>query len=164
MYSLKSGCYPHDMNMKTGTLNLLNLFYKIYMNIFSIGEYCEVVLDQPCPTNWWGYPVCGPCHCNVDNGYDRDCNKTTGECRCEVRWGPIFYEIDDLLASEICKSFVTCIMPGMLLYLMKVVHGHLYTLMKFVYVRKTTTNQMTRMLVTTVTVTWWDHMAGLVTQ
>ena len=48
------------------------------------GEYCEVVLDQPCPTNWWGYPVCGPCHCNVDKGYDGDCNKTTGECRCEV--------------------------------------------------------------------------------
>ncbi|XP_045101942.1 protocadherin-like wing polarity protein stan isoform X7 [Portunus trituberculatus] len=47
------------------------------------GEYCEVVLDQPCPTNWWGYPVCGPCHCNVDKGYDGDCNKTTGECRCE---------------------------------------------------------------------------------
>ncbi|MPC53386.1 Protocadherin-like wing polarity protein stan [Portunus trituberculatus] len=46
-------------------------------------EYCEVVLDQPCPTNWWGYPVCGPCHCNVDKGYDGDCNKTTGECRCE---------------------------------------------------------------------------------
>ncbi|CAL4108899.1 unnamed protein product [Meganyctiphanes norvegica] len=47
------------------------------------GEYCEVRLDQPCPTNWWGYPVCGPCHCDVDKGYDGDCNKTTGECRCE---------------------------------------------------------------------------------
>ncbi|XP_063598702.1 protocadherin-like wing polarity protein stan [Penaeus indicus] len=47
------------------------------------GEYCEVVLDQPCPTNWWGYPVCGPCHCDVDKGYDGDCNKTSGECRCE---------------------------------------------------------------------------------
>ncbi|XP_076066701.1 protocadherin-like wing polarity protein stan isoform X3 [Oratosquilla oratoria] len=48
------------------------------------GEYCEVVLDQPCPTNWWGYPVCGPCSCDVDKGYDGDCNKTTGECRCEA--------------------------------------------------------------------------------
>lgn len=50
------------------------------------GEYCEVVLDQPCPTNWWGYPVCGPCHCDVDKGYDGDCNKTSGECRCEVSY------------------------------------------------------------------------------
>ncbi|XP_064085068.1 protocadherin-like wing polarity protein stan isoform X1 [Macrobrachium nipponense] len=47
------------------------------------GEYCEVVLDQPCPTNWWGYPVCGPCDCEIDKGYDGDCNKTSGECRCK---------------------------------------------------------------------------------
>ncbi|XP_052128982.1 protocadherin-like wing polarity protein stan isoform X1 [Frankliniella occidentalis] len=46
------------------------------------GEYCEVKVDQPCPTSWWGYPVCGPCHCPVDRGYNPDCNKATGECVC----------------------------------------------------------------------------------
>ncbi|XP_063227767.1 protocadherin-like wing polarity protein stan [Bacillus rossius redtenbacheri] len=47
------------------------------------GEYCEVKLDQPCPSSWWGYPVCGPCHCDLDKGYNADCNKTTGECYCK---------------------------------------------------------------------------------
>jgi len=48
------------------------------------GEYCEVKVDQPCPSSWWGYPVCGPCHCDVEKGYNADCNKTTGECYCKV--------------------------------------------------------------------------------
>nr|CAD7592898.1 unnamed protein product [Timema genevievae] len=51
-------------------------------NEFS-GEYCDVEVDQPCPSSWWGYPVCGPCHCDVDKGYNADCNKTTGECYCK---------------------------------------------------------------------------------
>lgn len=42
--------------------------------------------------------------------------------------------------------------------------GCAITLIKLVYIRKTTTNQKTRMLVMTVTVTWWDLMEGLVTQ
>ena len=49
------------------------------------GEYCEVELDQPCPATWWGYPVCGPCSCDVDKGYDPNCNKTNGQCVCQVR-------------------------------------------------------------------------------
>lgn len=48
------------------------------------GEYCEVPLDHPCPSNWWGYPICGPCHCDTSRGYDANCNKTNGECQCEV--------------------------------------------------------------------------------
>ncbi|GFV09495.1 protocadherin-like wing polarity protein stan [Trichonephila clavipes] len=47
------------------------------------GEYCEVPLDHPCPSNWWGYPICGPCHCDTAKGYDANCNKTNGECTCE---------------------------------------------------------------------------------
>lgn len=39
---------------------------------------------QPCPRGWWGHPTCGPCSCNVSHGFDPDCNKTTGECRCKV--------------------------------------------------------------------------------
>lgn len=48
------------------------------------GAYCETLLDLPCPSNWWGYPICGPCQCDVNKGYSADCNKTTGECVCEV--------------------------------------------------------------------------------
>lgn len=47
------------------------------------GEYCERRIEQPCPSSWWGYPVCGPCRCNTELGYDPACNKTTGECRCK---------------------------------------------------------------------------------
>ncbi|XP_035231471.1 protocadherin-like wing polarity protein stan isoform X2 [Stegodyphus dumicola] len=47
------------------------------------GEYCEMPLDHPCPSNWWGYPICGPCHCDTSRGYDANCNKTNGECKCE---------------------------------------------------------------------------------
>ncbi|XP_049833037.1 protocadherin-like wing polarity protein stan isoform X1 [Schistocerca gregaria] len=47
------------------------------------GHYCEVPVDQPCPTSWWGFPVCGPCHCDTSKGYNADCNKTTGECYCK---------------------------------------------------------------------------------
>lgn len=41
-------------------------------------------LAQPCPRGWWGHPICGPCNCDVGKGFDPDCNKTTGECRCKV--------------------------------------------------------------------------------
>ncbi|XP_045034928.1 protocadherin-like wing polarity protein stan isoform X2 [Daphnia magna] len=47
------------------------------------GDYCEVALDQPCPATWWGYPVCGPCRCDTDKGYDPNCNKTNGQCVCQ---------------------------------------------------------------------------------
>lgn len=40
--------------------------------------------DQPCPKGWWGHPMCGPCNCDTSKGFDPDCNKTTGECRCKV--------------------------------------------------------------------------------
>ncbi|GFY79058.1 protocadherin-like wing polarity protein stan [Trichonephila inaurata madagascariensis] len=63
------------------------------------GEYCETRLDLPCPSNWWGYPICGPCQCNINKGYSMDCNKTTGECSCEEnhfqpRDSPICYNCD----------------------------------------------------------------------
>ncbi|XP_044577360.1 protocadherin-like wing polarity protein stan isoform X2 [Cotesia glomerata] len=47
------------------------------------GEYCEVRVDQSCPTTWWGSPVCGPCYCDESKGYDPSCNKTNGECYCK---------------------------------------------------------------------------------
>ncbi|XP_058164928.1 cadherin EGF LAG seven-pass G-type receptor 1 isoform X2 [Dasypus novemcinctus] len=49
----------------------------------SYGLYCENKIDLPCPKGWWGTPVCGPCHCAVGRGFDPDCNKTSGQCRCK---------------------------------------------------------------------------------
>ncbi|KAG9353110.1 hypothetical protein JZ751_017686 [Albula glossodonta] len=48
------------------------------------GQYCEKRSDQPCPRGWWGHKTCGPCSCQTDKGFDSDCNKTTGECRCKA--------------------------------------------------------------------------------
>uniref|UniRef100_A0A6Q2Z885 Cadherin EGF LAG seven-pass G-type receptor 1a n=1 Tax=Esox lucius TaxID=8010 RepID=A0A6Q2Z885_ESOLU len=45
----------------------------------SYGEYSNL----PCARGWWGNPICGPCNCDVSKGFYRDCNKTTGECRCK---------------------------------------------------------------------------------
>ncbi|KAJ8374025.1 hypothetical protein SKAU_G00046050 [Synaphobranchus kaupii] len=47
------------------------------------GRYCEKKVNQPCPRGWWGNPVCGPCGCDVKKGFNPDCNKTSGECRCK---------------------------------------------------------------------------------
>ncbi|XP_018408005.1 PREDICTED: cadherin EGF LAG seven-pass G-type receptor 1 [Nanorana parkeri] len=47
------------------------------------GQYCENKVDLPCPRGWWGNPICGPCNCDVSKGFDPDCNKTSGECRCK---------------------------------------------------------------------------------
>nr|XP_032655516.1 cadherin EGF LAG seven-pass G-type receptor 2 [Chelonoidis abingdonii] len=59
------------------------------------GPYCENKIDQPCPRGWWGHPMCGPCNCDVSKGFDPDCNKTSGECRCrENHYRP--------LASDSC--------------------------------------------------------------
>lgn len=54
------------------------------MDIFFLGDYCEVEIEQSCPVSWWGHPVCGPCNCAVEYGYNAHCNKTTGECYCKV--------------------------------------------------------------------------------
>ncbi|XP_058836851.1 protocadherin-like wing polarity protein stan isoform X3 [Topomyia yanbarensis] len=48
----------------------------------SFGEYCEVITQQPCPAGWWGERGCGPCKCNLKQGYHPDCNKLTGQCYC----------------------------------------------------------------------------------
>ncbi|XP_030388378.1 protocadherin-like wing polarity protein stan [Scaptodrosophila lebanonensis] len=48
------------------------------------GDYCERTVQQPCPGGWWGERVCGPCKCNLKQGYHPDCNKTTGQCYCKT--------------------------------------------------------------------------------
>lgn len=48
------------------------------------GRYCEKSLSSPCPSTWWGKPICGPCNCPKYKGFDPSCNKTSGECNCKV--------------------------------------------------------------------------------
>ncbi|XP_029019747.1 cadherin EGF LAG seven-pass G-type receptor 1 isoform X4 [Betta splendens] len=47
------------------------------------GQYCENKVEKQCAQGWWGSPVCGPCNCDTGRGFHKDCNKTTGECRCK---------------------------------------------------------------------------------
>ncbi|KAF4097163.1 hypothetical protein G5714_021171 [Onychostoma macrolepis] len=47
------------------------------------GQYCERKTDLPCPRGWWGDKSCGPCNCDTAKGFDSDCNKTSGACRCK---------------------------------------------------------------------------------
>ena len=46
------------------------------------GEHCERNLTRVCPSHWWGSPICGPCSCDTDKGYDDGCDEHTGVCRC----------------------------------------------------------------------------------
>ncbi|XP_034297968.1 cadherin EGF LAG seven-pass G-type receptor 1 isoform X2 [Pantherophis guttatus] len=50
------------------------------------GQYCESKIDLPCPRGWWGNPICGPCNCEISKGFDPDCNKTNGACRCKINY------------------------------------------------------------------------------
>ncbi|XP_077101784.1 cadherin EGF LAG seven-pass G-type receptor 2-like [Siphateles boraxobius] len=47
------------------------------------GQYCQKKTDLPCPRGWWGDKSCGPCNCDTAKGFDADCNKTSGLCRCK---------------------------------------------------------------------------------
>uniref|UniRef100_A0A674E1V5 Cadherin EGF LAG seven-pass G-type receptor 1a n=1 Tax=Salmo trutta TaxID=8032 RepID=A0A674E1V5_SALTR len=46
-------------------------------------EYLAALVEKPCPRGWWGNPMCGPCNCDISKGFNPDCNKTSGECRCK---------------------------------------------------------------------------------
>ncbi|CAL8385721.1 unnamed protein product, partial [Gadus morhua 'NCC'] len=47
------------------------------------GQYCQNKVEKPCARGWWGSPMCGPCDCDTTRGFNPNCNKTTGECRCK---------------------------------------------------------------------------------
>ncbi|XP_026001885.1 cadherin EGF LAG seven-pass G-type receptor 1 isoform X6 [Astatotilapia calliptera] len=47
------------------------------------GQYCENKVEEKCHEGWWGSPMCGPCNCDTSRGFHKNCNKTTGECRCK---------------------------------------------------------------------------------
>ncbi|CDQ84684.1 unnamed protein product [Oncorhynchus mykiss] len=65
------------------------------------GQYCQNKVEKPCPRGWWGNPMCGPCHCDVSKGFDPDCNKTSGECRCKDN----YYQPKDEDTCYPCECF-----------------------------------------------------------
>uniref|UniRef100_A0AAY4BCD1 Cadherin EGF LAG seven-pass G-type receptor 2 n=1 Tax=Denticeps clupeoides TaxID=299321 RepID=A0AAY4BCD1_9TELE len=65
------------------------------------GHYCEKKTDLPCPRGWWGHKTCGPCDCKTDKGFDTDCNKTTGECRCKDN----YYRPDGSDSCLLCDCY-----------------------------------------------------------
>uniref|UniRef100_A0A8C5T0W3 Cadherin EGF LAG seven-pass G-type receptor 2 n=1 Tax=Malurus cyaneus samueli TaxID=2593467 RepID=A0A8C5T0W3_9PASS len=71
-------CEPPGTCTRPGTLRLC-----LSLSPGTFGPLCQHRLAQPCPRGWWGHPTCGPCSCDVTRGFDPDCNKTTGECRCK---------------------------------------------------------------------------------
>uniref|UniRef100_A0A669E8W2 Cadherin EGF LAG seven-pass G-type receptor 1a n=1 Tax=Oreochromis niloticus TaxID=8128 RepID=A0A669E8W2_ORENI len=46
-------------------------------------NYYGQYLEEKCHEGWWGSPMCGPCNCDTSRGFHKNCNKTTGECRCK---------------------------------------------------------------------------------
>ncbi|KRZ90162.1 Protocadherin-like wing polarity protein stan [Trichinella sp. T8] len=49
------------------------------------GRNCEHRLSTiggRCPKGWWGNSTCGPCNCDTTKGYDANCDKYTGICKC----------------------------------------------------------------------------------
>ena len=47
-------------------------------------RYCTPKKEEVCPSHWWGRPVCGPCNCNVSQGFNESCAIDTGKCRCKA--------------------------------------------------------------------------------
>ena len=48
------------------------------------GRYCQNMAPLECPAAWWGNPVCGPCSCDTNKGFDKNCDKKNGTCICKV--------------------------------------------------------------------------------
>lgn len=50
----------------------------------STDQYCTLKEQEICPSHWWGRPVCGPCQCNVSQGFNESCAVDTGKCSCKA--------------------------------------------------------------------------------
>ena len=47
-------------------------------------QYCTPKEKEVCPSHWWGRPVCGPCQCEVAQGFNESCAIDTGICSCQA--------------------------------------------------------------------------------
>ena len=48
------------------------------------GSYCEVIEQTTCAAARWGPPICGPCNCDAEKGFNTSCDRLTGQCSCLV--------------------------------------------------------------------------------
>ena len=46
-------------------------------------RYCTPKEEEVCPSHWYGSPVCGPCQCDVSQGFNESCSDT-GVCSCQA--------------------------------------------------------------------------------
>ncbi|KAK3103496.1 hypothetical protein FSP39_019621 [Pinctada imbricata] len=60
-----------------------NLDYTCECGTLQSGRYCQNVAQQPCAKAWYGYPICGPCNCSRELGFDTECEKSNGACICQ---------------------------------------------------------------------------------
>lgn len=82
LYCEKKYSFPHLCR----TLCVLIVIVVLCATLGSIiqSNVCVNRTGLPCPRGRWGHKTCGPCNCQTDKGFDFDCNKTSGECRCKV--------------------------------------------------------------------------------
>lgn len=62
--------------------NLMKGYFCECNSTLHSGEYCEIPIQRTCPAGWYGEKSCGPCKCNVKQGYHPNCDKQSGKCRC----------------------------------------------------------------------------------
>jgi hypothetical protein len=57
--------------------------------------------SSSCPAKWWGKEpgICGPCKCDESKNFSPDCNKTTGECQCKVKY---YKHTSRITKEEVC--------------------------------------------------------------
>lgn len=59
--------------------------------------YCSPKPPEVCPRHWYGTPMCGPCNCDSNNGFNETCNAQTGECSCKD-----YHYVMDSNKGEVC--------------------------------------------------------------
>ena len=84
----------------------MNCLISCQLKSSPVGEFCEVRMEIPCPDKFFGASsigVCGPCQCAIGMNLSPVCNKSTGECYCNVSAGTNKFR-DFLLQEFLAKQ------------------------------------------------------------
>lgn len=99
------GYVTRDFSVPPSSLELLSSWTGGRTRPGEFGCYMKSIslprIDQQCPKGWWGNPTCGPCNCDVNKGFDPDCNKTNGQCHCKVRGSSANEDMDHGLSETL---------------------------------------------------------------
>lgn len=79
--------HPHDTLMSSQPMSWSCIVSPVRITAAAESQVVLSLIarvEKPCPHGWWGSPACGPCNCDTGRGFHKDCNKTSGECRCKV--------------------------------------------------------------------------------